>query len=112
MKNDKKNDPEIKWERLEKSIELPERIVREDPQLARDLSKHQLTYSILGLVLGLAAIIGGIVLLLNGVAGSTSWTTKILGAESALTDASAGVVLFVVGLFTVFVTRYKIKVRK
>lgn len=63
------------------------------------------TYGILGLVLGFLAILGGITLLLNGVAGSTSWTTRILGAESTLNDAAPGVVLCIVGIFVMWVTK-------
>jgi hypothetical protein len=63
-----------------------------------------------GLFLGLVSMIGGIVLFLNGVAGSTSWTAKILGNESTITDAAPGAVLFVIGLFIIIATRYRVKV--
>ena len=76
-----------------------------DLQIA--LSRNQLIYSLVALILGLACIVGGLVLFLNGVAGSTSWVASILGAKSELSDAPAGVVLFVVGFFIVFVTRYR-----
>jgi len=66
----------------------------------------------MGLVLGIVSMIGGISLLLSGVAGSTSWTTKILGNQSTITDAAPGAVLFVVGLFGVIVTRYKVKMNR
>src|SRR5437773_484692 len=72
------------------------------------LSKHHLIYSILGLVLGLACVIGGVVLFLAGVTGKMSWTAKFLGASSQILDAAPGAVLFIVGLFIVFVTRYKV----
>jgi len=75
------------------------------------LSRHQLVYSIAGLVLGLVCVLGGVALFANGVAGSTSWTAKMLGAESTISDAAPGAVLFIVGLFIVFVTRYSLKVR-
>ncbi len=68
----------------------------------------QIIYSLSGLVLGLACVLGGIVLFLRGVTGSTSWTAKFIGAESQVADAAPGVVLFIVGLFVVFVTRYKV----
>ncbi len=47
---------------------------------------------------------------LNGVAGSTSWTAKVLGLESNLNDAAPGVVLFLVGMFMVFITKPKVRV--
>lgn len=72
------------------------------------LSKHHLIYSILGLVLGLVCVIGGVVLFLAGVTGKMSWTAKFLGASSQILDAAPGAVLFIVGLFVVFVTRYKV----
>ncbi len=71
----------------------------------------QLIYSIAGLVLGLVCIIGGIILFLRGITGSTSWTAKIIGAESKVSDAAPGAILFIVGLFIVFVTRYIVKVK-
>jgi len=87
------------------------KLAEKNPRLVEQLSKHQLVYSVLGLVLGLACIFGGVVLFLHGVTGSTSWTARILGAESQITDAAPGAVLFIVGLFVVFVTRYVVKVR-
>jgi len=69
-------------------------------------------YSMTGLFLGLCSMIGGIVLFLNGVVGSTSWTAKILGNESSITDAAPGVVLFVVGLFVIIATRYRVSIER
>ncbi len=74
------------------------------------LMGYKLIYSMTGLVLGSTCIIGGILLFLNGVSGSSSLTAKILGNESNLTDAAPGAILFVVGLFIVLVTRYSPKV--
>jgi hypothetical protein len=64
--------------------------------------------SLAGLFLGLVCVIGGMVLFLNGVAGSTSWSAKVLGFESQLSDAAPGSVLFVIGLFVIWITRYKV----
>lgn len=83
-----------------------------DPKTYQHLGSYNFIYAVLGLVLGLVCIIGGIVLFLNGVVGSTSWTAKILGAESNISDAAPGVVLFIVGLFVVFVTKFDVKVKK
>ena len=79
------------------------------PMLNRTGTFYQLIYSLCGLVLGLVCVIGGIILFLRGITGATSWTAKILGAESKLSDAAPGVMLFIVGLFIVFVTRFKFK---
>jgi hypothetical protein len=46
------------------------------------------------------------------VVGSTSWTAKILGSESNISDAAPGAVLFIVGMFMVLITRFSIKVKK
>lgn len=62
-----------------------------------------------GLVLGVVCMVGGVVLFLNGVAGSSRWTAKMLGGDSTLTDAAPGAILFDVGLLAVFLTRYKVK---
>jgi hypothetical protein len=61
--------------------------------------------------LGLSSIIGGIVLGLNGVADSPYWTAKLLGLESKINDAAPGVVLFIVGLFMVWATKPKVKLK-
>ena len=78
----------------------------------KTVSRHQLVYSLAGLTVGLVCTIGGIVLFLFGVVGESSWTATILGAESELSDAAPGALLFVVGLFIVLVTRYTFKVKK
>lgn len=72
--------------------------------------RYRFIYSMTGLFLGLVSMLGGIALFLHGVAGSTSWTAKILGNESTITDAAPGAVLFVVGLFVVVATRYRVKI--
>ena len=94
------------------SIDVPSTFAERHPTHLKELSKHQLIYSIAGLVLGLVCILGGIALFLNGVVGSISWTAKILGAESIVSDAAPGAVLFIVGLFIVFVTRYVLRVKQ
>jgi hypothetical protein len=92
-----------------KKVEIPSSM---DATLARSITTHQLIYSLAGLLMGLACIVGGLVLALRGVTGSAGWTAKVLGLESELTDAAPGVVLFVVGIFMVWVTRYNVKARK
>ena len=71
------------------------------------IARYRLLYSLCGMVLGLACILGGIVLFVRGVTGATSWTARLLGAESTITDAAPGAILFIVGLFFVIATRYK-----
>jgi hypothetical protein len=67
----------------------------------------QLIYSLCGLLLGLACIIGGVTLFLCGISGATKWTANFIGGGTELTDAAPGAILFVVGLFIVWVTRFK-----
>ena len=69
----------------------------------------QFLYSFGGLILGGICIIGGILLFINGISGSTSWSAKLLGIESGLSDAAPGAILFIVGLFIVVATRFVIK---
>jgi hypothetical protein len=66
-------------------------------------------YSILGLFLGLACVIGGVILFFGGITGSSQWTAKVLGFESTMSDAAPGIILFVVGVFIVFITRFSYK---
>jgi hypothetical protein len=76
------------------------------------LALLQLIYSLAGLVLGLACIIGGIALFFHGVAGSSSWVGQVIGVQSKLSDAAPGTVLFVVGLAVVWLTRFTVRVRQ
>ena len=76
------------------------------------LALLQLIYSLAGLVLGLACIIGGILLFFHGVAGSSSWVGEVIGVRSNLSDAAPGTVLFVVGLAVVWLTRFAVRVRQ
>ena len=93
-------------------VRLTDEFASKNPDTVVALSKHHLIYSTAGLILGLICVIGGVVLFLNGVVGSTSWTAKVLGAQSDLSDAAPGAILFIVGLFVVFITRYVFKVLK
>jgi hypothetical protein len=107
------NEARQEHERFEKfSLSIDKDFAVKHPDTVQALSKHQLIYSIAGLLLGLACTVGGVILSLNGVIGSTSWTAKFLGAESQINDAAPGVMLFIVGLFIVFFTRYVFKVHK
>ena len=76
------------------------------------LAMLQLIYSLAGLMLGLACIIGGILLFFHGVAGSSSWVGEVIGVQSKLSDAAPGTVLFVVGLAVVWLTRFTVRVRQ
>jgi len=76
------------------------------------LATLQLVYSLAGLVLGLACVIGGILLFFHGVVGTSSWVGEVIGVKSKLSDAAPGTVLFVVGLAVVFLTRFSVRVRQ
>ena len=76
------------------------------------ISKQRFIYSIIGLVGGLLCILGGIILFILGISGSISWTTSLLGAKSELIDAAPGGLLFIIGVFVIFITRYKIKIKR
>ena len=66
--------------------------------------KLKFAYSMVGLFLGLACIVAGVILGLSGVAGHTTWTASLLGLETNLNDATPGVIIFVVGIFFVLIT--------
>lgn len=70
--------------------------------------KYELLSSLAGLFLGIVCVIGGIVLLVCGVTGSTNWVGTFFGFHSNLTDASPGAVLFIVGLFIIRLTRFHV----
>ena len=69
-------------------------------------------YSTLGLITGVIFLVAGVILLVHGVGGTTSWTATVLGLESELSDAAPGTIFAIAGLATIFVTRYRVKVRK
>jgi hypothetical protein len=71
--------------------------------------KNEYRYATLGLVLGLCAILGGTILALHGIVGHTSWTASLLGFESKINDAAPGAILFIVGIFFVFITKPHVK---
>jgi len=54
-----------------------------------------------GLLLGFACIIGGLILFLHGISGSTRWIADGIGLKSEISDAGPGAVLFVVGVFII-----------
>lgn len=70
--------------------------------------KLKFAYSVCGLLLGLVCILTGLALGLAGVAGHTNFTASLLGLNTQLTDAAPGVVVFVVGIFMVFISRFKV----
>jgi hypothetical protein len=65
-------------------------------------------YSILGLCFGLACVIFGVLLFLAGIAGSSTLIANMFEAKVEFSDAAPGAVLFVIGLFVVVVTRFKV----
>jgi hypothetical protein len=73
------------------------------------LAKLEYRYSSLGLAVGTVALLGGMLLFLNSIFGSTNWAAKFLGAESTISDAAPGSILFVVGLFIIIATRPKVQ---
>jgi hypothetical protein len=72
---------------------------------------YQFWYSVLGLVVGIVCVVGGIILFVHGVAGKTSWTASVIGLNSQLTDAAPGSIFGILGLFIIWVTRFKVKVK-
>ena len=101
---------EEKFEPMRKEMTLPKKM--EDPDTWKRIALFQFIYSLCGLLPGLICILGGIILLLNGIVGSTRWTAKIFGTESDISDAAPGAILFIVGLFFVLITRFSAKSQK
>lgn len=90
-----------------KTLEITPPVNPDDRELWRKAVRYQFIYSLAGLVLGLACVIGGIILFFHGITGPTaSWTTSVLGIN--VSDAAPGVVLFLVGLLFVWITRFSV----
>ena len=70
--------------------------------------KLKFAYSIVGLILGLSCIFTGLTVGLFGVVGHTSLTASLFGLTTNLNDAAPGVVVFIVGIFMVLITRFKV----
>lgn len=111
-KDDKSQSQEelLKCTSLQFKSEIP--VHASNEQVWHRISLFQLIYSLTGLLLGLVSIIGGMILFLNGVSGSTRWIAKFVGGESTISDAAPGAVLFIVGLFIVWITKFNLKVKK
>lgn len=75
----------------------------------RRIVRYQFIYSIVGVIFGASSMIVGSILLYLGLSGSSSFTTKLLGADISITDAGPGTVLFIVGLLVVFITKFDVK---
>ena len=54
--------------------------------LVEKVSKHQLIYSIFGLVLGIACILGGVMLFLKGVTGKMGWSANFKSVKRNNTE--------------------------
>lgn len=74
--------------------------------------RYKFIYSMSGLILGLACIVTGALLGLYGVTGHTGMVAKFLGLDTQLNDAPPGVVVFVIGVFMVVATRFKVRVKE
>jgi len=73
--------------------------------------KVQTMYSIAGLIIGTFIVGLAYFLVVHGIAyPDSSWSLRLLGMESQLSDAGPGVILMVVGLFVIYVTRLKIEI--
>lgn len=81
--------------------------------LLKRMVNFQFIYSLCGLGVGLLCVIGGIFLLLHGIASpASSWTAKFFGFESTMSDATPGAMLFVTGFLFVLATKFDIKIGK
>lgn len=81
-------------------------------ELSKRTMLYKLIYSLFGLVLGLTCILVGGYLGLSGVAGNSRMVAEVLGLKTELSDATPGVVLFVVGIFMVWITRFNPRIRE
>ena len=87
------------------AVELPGDMANAD--FWKQVVRYQFLYSIFGLVAGLLCILLGLILIVNGVASEGHWTAEILGVH--LTDASPGIVLFIIGLLLPKVTAFTVR---
>jgi len=81
----------------------------EEIELHKIGMKYKFIYSMFGLVVGILCIAAGTFLGINGVVGHTSWTASLFGLSTNINDAAPGVIVFVVGIFFVLITRFKVR---
>lgn len=82
------------------------------PDTIHQLSRDQLKYSRLGLLVGVLCMVLGAILCIFGVSGTTSLSFKSEELSGALLNGAPGALLFIVGGVIVWVTRYHIEVHK
>ena len=81
----------------------------EELELHKIGMRYKFIYSMFGLVVGTLCIAAGTFLGISGVVGHTSWTASLLGFSTNINDAAPGVIVFIVGIFFVLITRFKVK---
>lgn len=86
-------------------VEVPSDQV--DKDFWRLVLLYQFLYSLAGLIAGLACVIGGMFLFLNGIQGGGSWSADVFGVK--ITDAAPGVVLFILGIVLAQITAFTVR---
>lgn len=87
------------------AVEVPGDMVNAD--FWKRVILYQFIYSMFGIIAGLGCIVVGLVLIANGVVNDGHWTAELFGVK--LTDASPGIVLFVVGVLLPRVTAFSVR---
>jgi len=100
-----KNNPSVM-----KQVSIAPCFANNNPIAVERISKHQLIYSFVGFLFALICVGGGILLFLNGIAGSSSFTANFIGVETTIDDAAPGAILFIVGLFVIFFSKYEFNI--
>lgn len=90
------------------AVEVPGDMINAD--FWKRVILYQFLYSMFGIIAGLACVVLGLLLIVNGFVNEGHWTAKIFGIE--LSDASPGVVLFVVGLLLPRVTAFSVRAER
>lgn len=74
-------------------------------EVIQNAVRLRLIYSLAGLVLGLAFVLLGVFLFVQGVTGSIGWAIQLPGVNRTLTNVASGAPLVVVSLLVVLVTK-------
>lgn len=109
-KNTQENDLESTILRMG-SVELDKEFAQENLKGVITLSKMQLVYSIVGMGVGLACVLSGGYLSLNGYSNNSKWLITAMDLKSEISDAGPGVILFVVGVLIIYTSRFRVKVK-
>ena len=99
-----------KSEKKLQQIEIPN---NSSDDVIKEAIKSQYRYSIIGYIVGIVIILLGIILLVLKIFFPLNdLSFKILSFSISTSNASPGIILFIIGLIIIYITRFSVKTKK